>query len=120
MFYVDLNDTTFEITLTLGDVSTLTPPALRLVFNRKGTNETVSYIVPAIDVIEGDRFIIIQDIPTTIFAGSGQYNYDVQNYDIPATPVLIESGLFVVLTDDPISKKSYGTDKTRSEYKGHI
>jgi len=120
MFYVDLNNATFELTLTLGDESTLVPPALRLVFNRNGTNETVSYDVPGVNVTPGERFISITPIPTTIFAGSGQFNYEVYDIDIPATPVLIETGLFVVLTDNPINKKSYGTDQTRGEYKGHV
>ncbi len=120
MFYVDLNNFSFDLTLTLGDESTLVPPPLRLVFNRKGTNETISYDVPGGAVTPGERFIQISPIPTSIFAGSGQYNYDVNDITTPATPVLIESGIFVVLTDDPIEKSEYGQDKNRREHKGHI
>jgi len=120
MFYVDKNEVTFDMTLTLGDVDTSNPPALRLNFNRKGTNETGSYDIPGGDVTPGDRFIVVSDIPTNTFAGSGQYNYTISDIDVPLSPVLIESGLFEVLTDDPISKTQYGTDKIRGEYKAHI
>jgi hypothetical protein len=120
MFYVDKNNVTFDVTLTLGDVATITPPALRLSFERKGTNETGSYDIPGGQVTPGERFVTIDSIPTNIFAGSGQYNYSIFDIDVPATPVLIESGLFEVLTDDPITKTEYGTEKERGEYKGHI
>lgn len=120
MFYVDKNNIDFDLTLTLGDVDTNNPPPLALGYNRKGTNETGVYIVPAGDVTTGDRYITIAAIPTTTFAGTGQYNFNVYDYTVPSTPVLIEKGIFIVLTDDPITKTEYGTDKIRGEYKGHI
>jgi len=120
MFYVDLNNATFDITLTLGETDTLTPPPLSLGYNRKGTNESGVYVVPGGQVTGGNRYITIDSIPTNIFNGSGEYSFTVYDYTVPATPVEIESGIFIVLTDNPITKKSYGTDKTRSEYKGHV
>ena len=120
MFYVDKNEATFNVTLTLGAVDTTNPPALRISYERKGTNESGEYDVPALDVTTDERFITIEDIPTNTFSGSGQYKYDIYNIDDPLNPVFIESGIFEVLTDDPISKTEYGTDKNRGEYKGHI
>lgn len=120
MFYVDKNEATFGVTLTLGDVDTTAPPALRLSYKRNGTNESGQYDVPALDVYADERFVTIEGIPTNTFSGTGQYNYDIYNIDNPLVPVLIESGIFEVLTDDPIEKTEYGTDKNRGEYKGHI
>lgn len=120
MFYVDKNQATFDMTLTLGDVDTTNPPALRLSYNRKGTNETGSYDIPGGNVTAGERYVTVSSIPTSTFDGSGQYNYTIYNIDVPLSPVEIEAGLFEVITDDPITKTEYGTDKTRGEYKGHI
>ena len=120
MFYIDKNQATSDITLTLGDVDTTDPPALRLSYERKGTNETGDYDIPGGNVTPGDRFVTVSNIPTTTFDGSGQYNYIIYDIDTPASPVEIESGLFVVITDDPITKTEYGSDKIRGEYKGHI
>lgn len=120
MFYVNLNNLSFKITLTLGDADTTAPPPLSFVFNRKGTNETGNHNPLTLDIEPGESFITIYNIPTSIFKGSGQYNYEVFNIDTPAEPVLIETGIFEVIATNPIIKTEYGTDKERGEYKGHI
>lgn len=119
MFYVDSTVGTFDFALTLGSGDTETPPALMLAFDRKGTNKSGTYVVPVGNIVAGDRFIEIVNIPTNIFPETGQFNYTIYNNDVPANPVEIESGLFIV-TDTPIEKADYGTDKIRGEYKGHI
>lgn len=120
MVYIDKNQSTFDITLTLGAEDTLNPPSLALGFVRKGTNESVNYPVPGGDVTPGEQFVTIADIPTTVVDGVGQFEFTVYDYTVPASPVEIERGLCIVITDNPINKKSYGTDKTRSEYQGHV
>lgn len=116
MFYVDSLQATFDVTLTLGDEDTNSPPPLALRFTRKGTNETFLHVVNMGDVTAGERFIIIANLLTSLFAGTGQYSFVVYDYTVPATPVEIEQGLCIVTTD-PITIPSYGTDKTRKEYK---
>jgi len=119
MFYVDSLQATFDITLTLGDWDTENVPPLALGFNRKGTNETISVVVDPLDVTEGERYIIISDLLTSIFEGTGEYDYFVYDITVPLTPVEIERGLCIVTTT-PITKNTYGTDKQRGEYKGHV
>jgi hypothetical protein len=119
MFYVNSADITFDLTLTLGSEETKTPPALMLGFDRKGTNNSGTWNVPPGQIVSGDRFLEITGIPTNLFEFTGQYNYVIYNVDIPANPVEIESGLFIVITT-PITKTEYGTDKIRGEYKGHL
>lgn len=119
MIIVDLNLTEFSITLTLGNADTLSPPPLLLGFYRHGTNESFSYTVPLIDVTTGLNFLTIDDIPTSIFPESGQYELAIMDNTAPATPILLEKHLVDAYTT-PITKKDYGTDKERGEYKGHI
>lgn len=117
MFYIDSLQTLVDISLTLGSEDTENPPALALSFTRKGTNESVLYVVPGVNVTPGSRYATISDIPTNIFEGTGQYDYVVYDYTVPGTPVEIESGLCIV-TSTEITRPSYGTDRTRKEYKG--
>ena len=125
MIYVDLTIGTFDLTLTLGDADTNSPPPLLLGFDRKGTNFSGTYDLSLATIVPGDRFLTITGIPTTIFTDpqgdlqSGQYNFEICDNTVPASTVLIERGLLIAL-DTPITKKSYGTDKKRGEYKGHL
>jgi hypothetical protein len=93
---------------------------LALGFQRPGTNESVVYTVPGGDITTGERFLTIADIPTSVVTGTGQFEFFVYDNTVPASRVEIERGLCEVITDNPINKKTYGTDKTRSEYKGHV
>lgn len=120
MIYLDKNNVLETISLTLGDADTTSPPPLALSFTRKGTNESVLYVVPVLNVTAGEQYVTIADIPTATVTGTGQFELIVYDYTVPGTPVEIERGLCIVLTDNPINKPTYGTDKTRSEYKGHI
>ena len=119
MFYVNTLIATFDITLTLGSEDTENPSSLALGFLRKGTNEVIAYDVPTLDIIKGVKYITIVDIPTSIFEGTGQYIFTVYDDAIPSALVEIESGLCIVTTT-PITKTTYGTDRERGEYKGHI
>ena len=119
MIYIDLIQATFDLTLTLGDEDTNNPPPLLLSFNRAGTNKSGSTILPTLGMIPGDSYVTFVDIPTSILPESGQWDYSVYDNTVPATPVLIESGLLIGLAA-PITKKQYGTDKERGEYKGHL
>jgi len=124
MIYVDLLALDFTLTLTLGDEDTNSPPPLLLGFTRRGTNFTGTYDLTLATIIPGDRFLTIEDIPTSIFTSvgvkqSGQYDYTIFDNTVPATPVLIEKGLLEAITT-PITKETYGTDKERGEYKGHL
>jgi hypothetical protein len=116
MIYIDKDLGTFIMALTLGSADTTNPPTLRVIFKRKGTNETVTLDVNPVDITTGNHYIRITNQPTTIFKGSGQYDYTVYDYDVPASPVEIESGLCVVQTN-PITLTAYGTDKQRGENK---
>jgi hypothetical protein len=123
MIIVDLIATDFTMTLTLGDEDTSSPPPLLLAFDRPGTNFSGTYDLTLATVIPGDRFLTIEDIPTSIFLSvgvkqSGQYNFRIYDNTVPATPIEIENGLLQALTT-PITKDTYGTDKERGEYKGH-
>lgn len=120
MIYIDKNDATFSITLTLGAADTTQPPPLALGFERPGTNESDIYVVPSGDITTGERYVTIADIPTSVVTGTGQFEYYVFDYTTPAIPDELERGLCQVITDNPINKSTYGTDKTRSEYKGHV
>jgi len=119
MFYVDQSFGSFNLTVTLGSEETETPPALSLWFKRKGTNNTDSYAIPALDVTGYGNYVSIANIPTNIFAFTGQYDYTIFNVIDPLNPVEIESGLFQVV-DTPITKTEYGTDRERGEYKEHL
>ncbi len=119
MFYINSGDVTFTLVLTLGSEETENPPALMLGFVRRGTNNQGTYNIPSGNVTAGERYVEILSIPTNLFDVTGQYDYTIYNNDIPSTPVEIESGLFQVFTT-PITKESYGTDKERGEYKGHL
>ena len=117
MFYVDINSTTWSVTLTLGAEDTSDPPPLYLAFLRKGTNNSATYTVPSGDVTPGEYYVTIDNIPTSLFEFSGQYDYQVYNNTDPGNRTEIEHGIFLV-TDDPITIDEYGTDKKRGEYKG--
>lgn len=119
MIYVDLNNATEDITLTLGAEDTTSPPPLRLEFVRHGTNNSGAYDVPGGDVIPGERYVTIQNIPTALFEFSGQYDLSVLDNTNPGSPELIEHGLLLATTD-PITIDDYGTDKKRGEYKGTV
>ena len=94
MIYVDLNQFDFDLTLTLGDEDTNSPPPLLLVFTRRGTNFTGTYDLTLATIVPGDRYLTIENIPTSIFASgtvrqSGQYDYSIWDNTVPATPVEI-------------------------------
>ena len=116
MFYINSLLETFSISLTLGDEDTNDPPNLALGFTRKGTNETVSEVVNMLNVTKGNRYITIADLETSIFDGTGQYDYVVYDITTPETPIEIEQGICIV-TGTPITKTTYGTDKERGENK---
>lgn len=117
MFYVDINESTWSVTLTLGSADTTDPPPLYFEFDRKGTNNTSNYTVPLADVTPGVTFVTINDIPTSLFEFSGQYDYALFDNTDPGNRELIESG-FLIVEDEPITIKDYGTDRERGEYKG--
>lgn len=143
MFYIDSTQEKFDIYLTLGARDTMNPPPLAMGFIRAGTNESVSLPVNAVVdnvwddddiwddddtwwdtiadgyIIPGTQWITIRDIKTEFFKGTGQYHYIIFDNTDPEARVVIEVGLCIV-TADPITKKQYGTDKERGEYKGHL
>ena len=119
MINVDLLTGSFDLTLTLGAEDTNAPPPLLLSFERPGTNKSGSTVLPTLGIITGDRFVTYVNIPTSIFPESGQYNFEVADNTVPASPVVIETGILIALTT-PITKETYGTDKIRGEYKGHL
>jgi hypothetical protein len=125
MIYVDLLSATFNMTLTLGDADTASPPPLAFVFDRKGTNFGALFDLSGATIIPGNKFIEIQDLPTAIFNDpsgelqSGQYSYTIFDITTPSDPIELERGLLIGLTT-PITKEQYGTDKKRGEYKGHL
>jgi hypothetical protein len=119
MLYVDLLNTYFDLTLTLGDADTLSPPPLLLSLARKGTNTTASFVLPTLGMIPGARYVRYIGILTSLVPESGQYDYQVYDNTNPVNPTLIEEGLLIA-TSEPITKESYGTDKIRGEYKDHI
>lgn len=113
------------MTLTLGDADTASPPPLALSFDRKGTNFSGTYDLSLATIIPGNKFLTVEDIPTSIFVDpqgekqSGQYEYVIYDMTTPADPIEIERSLLIGLSA-PITKESYGTDKERGEYKGHL
>jgi len=119
MVNVDLQQATFDLTLTLGSADTENPPPLLLSFIRKGTNHSGSQVLSETGMETGINFITYVDIPTSIFPESGQYSFWIYDNTVPSTPVLIEKGLLIATTE-AITKKDYGTDKERGEYKGHL
>jgi hypothetical protein len=119
MFYIDSNSSLFEFSTALGTADTENPPALALFFKRSGTNESVNYDVDPGNIIPGINNLTIQDIPTSIFSGTGQYQYIIYDNDDPLNKVELEQGLCIVTTD-PITKAEYGTERQRGEYKGYI
>lgn len=119
MVYVDINDATFDVAVTLGSEETENPPALMLYCNRKGTNDVISYNVPGGQVVAALNWVFLTAIPTNIFPRTGQYDYIVYNVNNPGSPVEIERGILQVTTT-AITKTEYGTDRQRGEYKGHL
>ncbi len=119
MLYVDIDNITFTVVVSLGSEETQTPPALMLRCVRGGTNDVIDYNVPGVSVTVFANYVFLTSIPTSIFPRTGQYDYTVFNVDSPLTPIEIERGLLQVTTL-PITKTEYGTDKQRGEYKGHI
>lgn len=118
MFYIDSREANFDLHLSLGDRETLDPPPLAIGFKRYGTNEVLVFDKPT-TVIPGVNFVKIEGLDTSLFEGTGQYQYQVFDDTVPEDRLLIEMGLCIVTTD-PITKKQYGTDKKRGEYKGHL
>lgn len=118
MFYIDSTQVNFDLYLSLGAGSTLDPPPLAIGFRRAGTNEELTIDKPA-TVIPGENWVKIEGLETSLFEGTGQYQYLVFDDTVPEDRLLIETGICVVTTD-PITKKQYGTDKKRGEYKGHL
>jgi hypothetical protein len=116
MFYIDSLQSDFEIILTLGAEDTNNAPPLALGFYRYGTNESIIYEVSAVDVTESNLNIKIENIPTNIFSGSGQYDYIVYDNTDPLNREEIEKGICIV-TIGEITKNAYGTDKERGEFK---
>jgi hypothetical protein len=119
MFYVDINIADWDVTLTLGSEDTLAPPPLYFEFLRHGTNNSSNYSVPDVDISKGERYITIDNIPTSLFEFSGQYHYWLYDNTDPGNRELIETGILAVL-DTPITIEDYGTDKERGEHKGSV
>ena len=118
MITVDLRNTLFDLYLTLGTADTENPPSLMLRCTRSGTNSTFDYNLPVGSLTTDKKWVKFSDLPTSIFSSeTGQYDYEIYDITIPASPVLIEQGLLSAITDS-ITKQDYGTDKARGEYKG--